>query len=153
MTLKKLLPYLMILVLVVVGAEYYLITNQTNNPTNGNNQDDFTTPRENSGGMVTVAMTFLNPTSFQYKDSLAFQVTMNTHSVELGGYDLNNIAYLKTANGDVIKPEKWDEADKSGGHHRSGVLLFPKTDANLEMGNFDIIVEEIAEIDQRIFSW
>ncbi|TFH46688.1 MAG: hypothetical protein E4G94_01905 [ANME-2 cluster archaeon] len=153
MTVKKMLPYFMVLVLVLVGVEYYLISNQTNNPTNGNYQDDLTAPRENSENKVTIAMTYLNPTSSQYKDSLAFQVSMNTHSVELGGYDFNTIAYLKTASGDVIKPEKWEEADASGGHHRSGVLLFPKTDTKLELGNFDIFVEDVAQIDQRIFSW
>jgi len=147
--MKKYIPYVLVLSAVLLGAAYYLNTEQTA----GSSPQELTASRENSEGMVTVAITFLNPTSSQYKDFLAFQVSMNTHSVNLDSYDPKEIAYIRTGSGQVIRPTSWDEADGSGGHHRKGVLLFPKPDIKLEHGYFEIIIENIAGIDQRVFSW
>lgn len=146
--MNKLIPYALVLVAVLLGAVYYMGAGQTA----GMSPEELAAPRENSEGMVTVGITFLNPTSSQYTDSLAFQVSMNTHSVNLDSYDPIEIAYIKTSSGQVIKPTSWDEADGSGGHHRRGLLIFPMN-SELEMGGFEIVVEGIAGIDQRIFSW
>lgn len=150
MTTKQMIPCVLVLILILMGG-YYLNTNRAGEPVKG--QEGLVEPREDSRGMVTIAITYFNPTGSQFGDSPAFLVTMDTHSVDLDAYELSIIAYLKTANGKVIKPDKWEEADGSGGHHRRGILSFPMTDARLDQGNFDIIVEGLAGIDQRIFSW
>lgn len=147
--MNKFIPYILVLGAVLLSAAYYLNTEQNA----GLLPQDLGAPRENSEGMVTVAITYLNPTSSQYGNSLAFQVMLNTHSVNLDVYDPKEQAYIRTGNGQVIKPTSWDEAEGSGGHHRNGVLLFPKTGTTPEKGNFEIIMEDLAGIDRRIFSW
>ncbi|MCL7412174.1 MAG: hypothetical protein M8353_00960 [ANME-2 cluster archaeon] len=147
--MNKFIPYILVLGAVLLGAAYYLNTEQNA----GASPQGLDVPRENSEGMVTVAITYLNPTSSQYGDSLAFQVTLNTHSVNLDLYNPKELAYIRTDNGQVIQPTSWDEAEESGGHHRSGILLFPKTGTTLEKGNFELIMEDLAGIDMRVFSW
>jgi hypothetical protein len=71
-------------------------------------------------GAVTVAVT---PSDLsQEATTLAFEVTMNTHSVDLG-MDLAELATLTTDNGRTVSATLWDAVP--GGHHVSGVLTFP----------------------------
>ncbi len=77
--------------------------------------------RTDSQGAVTVEVTplALDPNS----DMLVFEVSMNTHSVNLG-MDLAKLATLTTDTGKTIQAVKWD-GPASGGHHVSGKLTFP----------------------------
>ena len=71
-------------------------------------------------GAVSVAVTPIDLS--QAAATLAFEVTMNTHSVELS-MDLAELATLTTDNGRTVSPTLWDAVP--GGHHVSGVLTFP----------------------------
>ena len=77
--------------------------------------------RTDSQGAVTVEVTplALNPNG----DALVFEVSMNTHSVNLG-MDLGKLATLTTDTGKTIGAVKWD-GPAGGGHHVSGELTFP----------------------------
>jgi len=55
-------------------------------------------------------------------DTLEFDVSMNTHSVDLS-MDLAQLATLSTDAGLTVQASKWDATP--GGHHVSGKLLFP----------------------------
>jgi len=52
-----------------------------------------------------------------------FEIQLNTHSTELV-YKLDELASLKSDNGETLRPVAW-EGDAPGGHHRTGKLLFP----------------------------
>src|SRR5574339_145570 len=54
--------------------------------------------------------------------TLEFQVSMNTHSVDLS-MDLAVLSTLSTDTGISIPASKWDAIP--GGHHVSGTLIFP----------------------------
>ncbi len=71
-------------------------------------------------GAVSVAVTpvDLSPEA----SALAFEVAMNTHSVDLS-MDLAELATLTTDNGRTVPATLWDAVP--GGHHVSGVLTFP----------------------------
>ena len=77
--------------------------------------------RTDSQGAVTVEVTplALNPNG----EALVFEVSMNTHSVNLG-MDLGKLATLTTDTGKTIQAAKWD-GPAGGGHHVSGELTFP----------------------------
>jgi len=53
---------------------------------------------------------------------LRFDVSMNTHSVDLS-MDLAALATLSTDNGSTVQATFWD--GPRGGHHVSGTLVFP----------------------------
>lgn len=52
----------------------------------------------------------------------ALRVTLDTHSVDLDGFDLGRLARLRFDGGEWIAPSAWDAP--AGGHHRSGTLTF-----------------------------
>lgn len=52
----------------------------------------------------------------------ALRVTLDTHSVDLDGFDLKQLARLRLDGGSWIAPSAWDAP--AGGHHRSGTLSF-----------------------------
>jgi hypothetical protein len=59
----------------------------------------------------------------------AAQIGMNTHSVDLDGFDLKELARVRLDGGEWIRPTLW-EAPK-GGHHRGGTLTFGTLDPNV----------------------
>lgn len=101
----------------------------------------------NSEGPVTVEVSFLNAVSNDYKDSFAFEVSLNTHSVALD-YDLTNLSVLKDSRGNVYKPLSWTGG--SGGHHVSGVLQFPKGAA---AGTLELLIKDVGDVPLRSFKF
>ncbi|MBK8903519.1 MAG: hypothetical protein IPM53_20210 [Anaerolineaceae bacterium] len=71
-------------------------------------------------GAVSVAVT---PVDLSLEAAtLAFEVVMDTHSVDLS-MDLAELATLTTDNGRTVSATLWDAVP--GGHHVSGMLTFP----------------------------
>lgn len=104
------------------------------------------------GGQVSVAITWSGPES-----GLVFDVAMNTHSVDLDGYDLAQLAVLRTDTAQEVRPSGWDAA--GGGHHRAGTLTFPSQDADGKpllgpnVRAITLIIRNVAGIPERSFQW
>ena len=80
------------------------------------------------------------------------RVVMDTHSVELDGFDLARAARLRLDGGAWLAPSAW--AAPAGGHHREGTLAF----ASLDRTAFDAartVELELVEVaaPSRIFRW
>jgi hypothetical protein len=82
---------------------------------------------------------------------------MDTHAVDLDGYDLGQLAVLRVDDGDAIQPSGW-EAPK-GGHHRKGTLTFPSATSDgrdvlgAETGTVELIIRDVAGVPERSFRW
>ncbi len=82
---------------------------------------------------------------------------MDTHAVDLDGYDLRQLAVLHLEQGQQIKPINWNAP--LGGHHRSGMLSFPATlpDGTPVIGpdarTLKLIIHDIGGIPERTFTW
>lgn len=104
------------------------------------------------GGQVTVSVTWPGST-----EELVFAVVMDTHAVDLDGYDLLQLAVLRTAAGVEIQPTSWNAP--AGGHHREGTLSFPttSTDGNslidADTSGFDLAIRDVARVPERVFRW
>ena len=86
-------------------------------------------------------------------DTLIFDVTMNTHSVDLG-MNLAQLAMLTTDNGKTVQALKWDAP--RGGHHLEGKLSFPtQLDGKNLLDGAHSITITIKNVDApaRIFTW
>ena len=89
-------------------------------------------------------------------DPLVFQVGMDTHSVDLDGYDLAALSVLRTDRGEM-RPRGW-EAPK-GGHHREGTLTFDAATARtaLSLGSgasyIELAVLDVGAKPERVFRW
>jgi hypothetical protein len=82
---------------------------------------------------------------------------MNTHAVDLDGYDLKQLAVLRIDGGQEIQPSNW-EAPK-GGHHRSGTLTFPTADTDgrpliaSSTRTIELVIRDVAGVPERVFTW
>ncbi len=111
-------------------------------PTNGLVQS-------NTGGNVTIDVEWI-----KVEDGLLiFDVSMNTHSVDLDQYDLGELSVLRDDAGNEYHPASWDSA--SGGHHRQGTLTFSIPDS-LSQGKttyLEMVIRDIADIEERVLKW
>ena len=111
--------------------------------------DDMT--RTDEQGAVTFAVTPLNLASAS--DSLEFNVSMNTHSVDLS-MDLTQFSTLTTDTGASVQATKWDATP--GGHHVGGNLIFPATQNGKSIldGTSKLTIT-IVNVDaaSRVFEW
>ncbi|HXG50811.1 MAG TPA: hypothetical protein VNN77_05310 [candidate division Zixibacteria bacterium] len=99
-----------------------------------------------SGGGVTVKVAYLNPGR---RTEPRFQVTLDTHSVNLDAYDLKTLAVLRDDRGKSYAPVAAE--NRGGGHHREVTLTFPELSA--ETKRVEIAIKNIAGVEERKFSW
>jgi hypothetical protein len=107
--------------------------------------------RSDGQGMVTVEVTPLNLSN--PSNQLEFDVSMNTHSVDLS-MDLAKLATLSTDTGVTVQATAWDA--QAGGHHVSGKLIFPATkDGKSILEGATKLTMTILNVDAptRVFEW
>jgi len=99
-----------------------------------------------SGGRVTAKVTYLNSAS---GDDLRLAVVLDTHSVNLDGYDLKALSVLRDARGKDYLPLRAE--NKGSGHHREITLIFPKIAPDSK--RIEIVIKDIAGVKERTFRW
>lgn len=102
-----------------------------------------------SQGAVTVDIT---PANFS-ADTLTFDVSLDTHSVDLS-MDLSTLATLTTDTGVAVQASLWDAP--RGGHHVEGTLQFPASvDGKSVLEGAKQITIKIVNLDapERVFTW
>ena len=102
--------------------------------------------RTHSGGGVTVKVTYLNP---QGTEDARFEITLDTHSVDLDSYDLKALSSLRDGAGRAYQPSNVE--NKGSGHHRQVVLGFPKPAPG--SSRIELVIKDIAGIKERSFVW
>jgi nanoRNase/pAp phosphatase (c-di-AMP/oligoRNAs hydrolase) len=130
---------------------FFLIVNALAQPTKE------TLTREDGQNGVRVALTYLNPLKGMDNKELVFEVSMNTHSVNLDGYDFAKIMVLRDDKGNIHQA-LGAGGHKGGGHHRGGTVRFPGVDKE---GNsilqgakyFEILVRGVADVPERVLRW
>jgi hypothetical protein len=106
----------------------------------------------NTGGQVTVAVTWAGASG-----GPVFTIAMDTHSVPLDGYDLRQLAVLRTGQGVEVTPSGWDAP--AGGHHRKGTLTFPTTTGDGQpvftaaTREVVLVIRDVAGVPERTFRW
>lgn len=102
-------------------------------------------PQTQSGGGVTVKVTYLAQTEHESK----FSVVLDTHSVNLDMYDLRAISLIRDDTGLTMVPT--GAANKGSGHHREIVLTFPRP--TLDRKWLELVIKDIAGVKERTFRW
>jgi len=104
-----------------------------------------------SQGAVTFEVTPLNLQN--PAESLQFDVSMNTHSVDLS-MDLASLATLTTDTGITVQATLWD--GPTGGHHVKGKLFFPANqNGKVILDGAKQLTLTIKDVDapERTFVW
>lgn len=84
---------------------------------------------------------------------ISFEVSMNTHSVDLS-MDLAALSTLSTDLGMVVRASRWEAT--RGGHHVNGQLIFPATKDGVSiLDGASRVTLSIENVDAglRIFEW
>ena len=108
--------------------------------------------QRSEGGQVTVDVTWGGK-----ETGPVFRVVMDTHAVDLDGYDLRQLAVLRVADGQEVRPSGWDAP--KGGHHREGALTFPATFADgsptlgPSTGTVELVIRDVAGVPARTYRW
>lgn len=106
----------------------------------------------NEGGQVTIKATWQGSSV-----GPVFAVVLDTHAVDLDGYDLQQLALLRINGAREIRPTGWDAP--KGGHHRAGTLTFPATMADgraliaPDTRTIELVIRDIAGVPERVFRW
>jgi hypothetical protein len=85
-----------------------------------------------------------------------FDVVMDTHAIDLDGYNLAQLAVLRV-DGREVQPSGWDAP--KGGHHRQGALAFPATAPDgkplieSDTRAVELVIRDVAGVPERIFRW
>ncbi len=107
--------------------------------------------RTDQQGAVVVEVTPLNLAT--PADTLEFDVTLNTHSIDLS-MDLATLATLTTNTGVAVQATTWDAP--LGGHHVEGKLIFPAmNDGKSILEGASKLALTIVNVDaaSRVFEW
>jgi len=105
--------------------------------------------QNSTGGAVSIDVKWLGVDN----DKLVFDVSMDTHSVDLDQYNLGSLSVLLDEQGNQYIPTSWQSAP--GGHHRKGTLTFATPDS-LSQGKtkyVELIVRDVAGVGERVFKW
>jgi len=89
----------------------------------------------------------------EYLDKyLVFSLSLNTHSVDLSPYRLEELSILRDGKGRDARPVRWEEDQGSSSHHRSGRLLFPREGLDPASG-LELVVRDVGGVAERTFRW
>src|SRR5262249_42981981 len=102
--------------------------------------------RTHAGGGVTVKVTYLNP---QGTEDARFEISLDTHSVDLDSYDLKALSSLRDGAGRTYQPSNVE--NKGSGHHRQVVLAFPKPAPG--SSRIELVIKDIADVKEWSFVW
>ena len=92
--------------------------------------------QQHEAGSVTITASWIVGTT-------SASVGMNTHSVDLDGFDLKQLARLRLDGGPWVSPTAWDAPP--GGHHRGGTLAFGSLDPQT-LASAKVIELEIRDV-------
>ncbi len=114
--------------------------------------------RVNDGGAVTIRATYLNPIKDVDEGELAFEIRMNTHSVDLDSYKMGELTFLKDDKDNIYTPLGWFNPG-GGGHHRFGVIRFSSKDKegkdiiDKNTKHITVIIKKVDNVKERNFQW
>ncbi len=108
--------------------------------------------RINEEGEVSFNVTFANPLGQHKEGYLSFIVILNTHSMDLSRYPLNQNSKLFDNNGDLLAAQsEWETEGDS--HHLIGKLHF-KTKKDLKnIDGLKLVINNVGGAGKREFIW
>ncbi len=102
--------------------------------------------KTNDEGRVSFEVT---PIDFSYDKPVSFEISIDTHIDSLD-FDLTEISVLEDDDGNKYNPIKW-EGSSPGGHHRTGILSFPKLNGQTKY--IKLVIKDVYGIPERVFVW
>ncbi|MDO8436222.1 MAG: hypothetical protein Q7S82_02440 [bacterium] len=148
--LGRVKKFVIVFSLILLPVVFFIINNQTGQtispqPKSGEIlTEKINLPSKiNSQGGITFEV---QPLDFSFEKSIQFEITIDTHSGSLD-FDPAKISVLEDGNGNRYPALEW-QGSPAGGHHISGILIFPKLN-----GPATKLKLTIQDNFLRIFEW
>ncbi len=81
-------------------------------------------------------------------EQFVFSISIDTHTVSLQEHDLGEQSYLKL-DGETFEPVDYPTLS---GHHVNGELVFD-IENNQEPDSFEVMINGIPDVNERVFTW
>ena len=101
------------------------------------------TVRDRGADAVTVTATWLGV----QEDRLAVRLALDTHSVDLSGFDVLANTVLRDGSGQELRAVRWQE-ERASSHHRTGTLFFPIPKSF--QPRLAVVVRNLAGVEERV---
>lgn len=131
-------------VVIGLGVAFFVVSGSSDNTESNNQITGFASKTTGTTGTNDVEIE-LKPYNVE-SGIMNVDIYVNTHSVDLSPFDLNQIITLEYK-GKAIKPSS---APALSGHHASGTLTFG---VGKDISNFKIVIKGIPDIEERVYDW
>ncbi len=102
--------------------------------------------KTNSGNGLTISAI---PQNFSFDKPVKFDIKFDTHQGSLD-FDVTKVSALEDSNGLIYNALSWEGSAPSG-HHREGILAFPKLSGN--PFGMKLTIKNVYDVQERTFSW
>ena len=106
--------------------------------------------RTDKKGPVTITAIFMNPIDKENNSDLRFEIKLDTHSVDLAQYNLEELSSIRFDNG--LERKSNGVSQKGSGHHITNVLRFPGPVPN-GAKNMTLIIRNVGDVAERLLEW
>lgn len=104
--------------------------------------------QEKAAGEVTIIATLKNPDDIGGKEDLAFEVKLDTHTVNLDKFDFEKGIILRDDKGKTYKPSS---AEPSGsGHHREAEVKFKNPG---KVKSLELLARDVGGVKETVLRW
>ncbi len=105
--------------------------------------------RQDDQGAVKVSATYLMPKE-EEGHNVSFQLTLDTHSVNLSEYDLEKISFIQFDEKEPVAGGVW--ASTGSGHHFKGIITFNR---QIPSGTQKIrlLIRGMDNVKERVLEW
>lgn len=91
----------------------------------------------------------ITPLDFNFENPIKFGIRIDTHSGSLN-FDMAKVSMLEDEKGNKYQP-LFFQGSLPGGHHRSGILVFPKLEVLPK--KIKLSIKDIVNLPPRVFEW
>ncbi len=91
----------------------------------------------------------VKPLDFSFDKEVKFEIAINTHWGSLD-FNLTEISILEDDKGNKYLPVEW-KGSPPGGHHRRGILIFPKLEDKTSY--IKLVIKDVYNVPERVFTW
>ncbi|GEM_PF-6507484 len=114
------------------------------------------TAQDQGQGGITIKATWVVPgspeaASVKLDRELGFVLSIDTHSGDLGQYDLAKVSVLRDDKGKELQPLAW-QSTSADSHHRGGILTFAKGSEQVSK-YLELAISNVGGAKERVLKW
>jgi len=97
-------------------------------------------------------------TQYDFDKNVIFKIYVDTHAGSLLDYNFQELFFLRDNKGNIYPAVEWKDLSLDS-HHRSGILMFAKTDSkgqpviDNDTTYIELVAKDVANVSERTVRW